>query len=169
LAILTLLSSCDDSSEFQHKSVTDINEDFKTETLKSVNVSEIGDQKSDVISRMKEYIISNIPDEITARIPLNPKDSSFYTIDYDFKQGKLNSIDLDIYPKNHAACQLLFKKFKTHYNSLFGMGQEKNDFMVWYTSAKTGNDVEIMLMNESSSRQKPYLAITFYQEENISK
>jgi len=145
-----------------------MNEIILSENSGKIHAAELGDKKSDVVNRMKAHIVSQMPDEITARVPLDIKDSTFCEIDYDFTRGRLNSIDLDIYPKSRTDCDELFKHFKSHYNSTFGAGQEKDDFMVWYTISKTGKDVEIMMMNESKSHQKPYLAITFYQEENIS-
>jgi len=68
-----------------------------------------------------------------------------------------------------SECDELFTNFGSYYESVYGAGQEKENFMVWYSKSDSGYDVEIMLMNESKSHQKPYLAITFYEEENISK
>lgn len=164
-----VLASCDEPTPNSNDSESGIDNILNPNEDGSILGSELGDEKNDVISRIKPHIISEMPDEITARIPLNMKDSTFYDIDYDFKEGKLYNLDLDIYPKSGEDCALLFQEFKSYYNSIYGSGQEKDGFMVWYTVSKTGKDVEIMMMNESESHQKPYLAITFFQEENISK
>lgn len=166
--LVLFISSCDSSTKEDPKGdeITDI---LKSADSRVIHGTEIGDEMDHVITRMKPHIVSEMPDEITARIPLNMKDSTFYDIDYDFKNGKLYSIDLDIYPKSNEDCKILFQDFRKYYNSAFGKGQEKDEFIVWYTSSKTGDDVEIIMMDESSSHGKPYLAITFYQEEHISK
>jgi len=140
--------ACNGPKEKPSTSDDGINSILSSENSGAIHGTEIGDEKEYVISRIKPHIVSEMPDEITARIPLSIKDSTFYDIDYDFKKEKLYSIDLDIYPNSKADCDLLFGNFKEYYNSIYGKGQEKKGFMVWYTISKTGEDVEIMMMDE---------------------
>lgn len=134
----------------------------------AVHGATIGDDIEYVMKQMKPHIVSEMPDEITARIPLNIKDSTFYDIDYDFKNGKLFSIDLDISPRTLEDCRLLFNDFSEYYNGIYGRSKMDEDYAVWYTKSSTGEDLEISMINESKQRGKPYLAISFYQEDGIA-
>jgi len=133
-----------------------------------IHGTSIGDDIEYVMKKMKPHIVSEMPDELTARIPLSIKDSTFYDINYDFKNGELYSIDLDIFPKNFSDCNLLYNEFKKYYNRAYGEGSEDEGYVVWYTETKSGDDIEISLIDESYSNYKPYLAVTFYQEDGIA-
>ena len=133
-----------------------------------IHGTSIGDDIEYVMKKMKPHIVSEMPDELTARIPLSIKDSTFYDINYDFKNGELYSIDLDIFPKDFSDCNLLYNEFKKYYNRAYGEGIEDEGYIVWYTETKSGDDIEISLIDESYSNYKPYLAVTFYQEDGIA-
>jgi len=133
-----------------------------------IHGTSIGDDIEYVMKKMKPHIVSEMPDELTARIPLSIKDSTFYDINYDFKNGELYSIDLDIFPKDFSDCNLLYNEFKKYYNRVYGEGIEDEGYIVWYTETKSGDDIEISLIDESYSNYKPYLAVTFYQEDGIA-
>jgi hypothetical protein len=139
-----------------------------TNHLGDIHGTSIGDDIEYVMKKMKPHIVSEMPDELTARIPLSIKDSTFYDINYDFKNGELYSIDLDIFPKDFSDCNLLYNEFKKYYNRAYGEGIEDEGYIVWYTETKSGDDIEISLIDESYSNYKPYLAVTFYQEDGIA-
>lgn len=149
----------------EHQGLTDV---LDTNHLGDIHGTSIGDDIDYVMKKMKSHIVSEMPDELTARIPLSIKDSTFYDIDYDFKNGALYSIDLDIFPKDSSDCKLLYNEFKSYYIKAYGPGSEDDGYMVWYTETKSGKDVEISLIDESSTHHKPYLAVTFYQEDGIA-
>lgn len=159
--------ACDDSTE--HEDSSGIDRILESPDAQNILGTAIGDELNYVVTQMEPHIVSKMPDEITARIPLDIKDSTYYEIDYAFNNDKMYSLDLDIYPKNEADCKLLFEDFKQYYNKSYGKGQETDGYMVWYTKSRLGVDVEISMMDESQSHKKPYLAITFFQEENISR
>lgn len=166
--LLICLISCAESSVSEKEDRTVIEELFGSESAGEVHGTSIGDDIEYVMKQISPHIVSEMPDEITARIPLNIKDSTFFDIDYDFKEGKLYSIDLDIYPKDMADCLLLFSEFKLYYDQAYGKGSQDEGYVVWYTKTKSGDDVEISMIDESKLRNKPYLAISFYQEDGIA-
>jgi len=169
VAFCILLVSCSENFRKAKESAPVIHELFGLKSSEKILQAKIGDERAVVITKIKSHLVSEAHNKLATRTSLDIHDSAFYEIDYDFKEGKLSSMDLDIYPKTLNECQELFTNFGAYYDSVYGEGQVNEKFMVWYTKSNSGNDVEIMLMNESKSHQKPYLAITFYEEENISR
>ena len=141
---------------------------IESNSLSDIHGTSIGDDINYVMDKIRPHIVSEMPDEVTARIPLNIKDSTFYDIDYDFRDGMLYSIDLDIFPKDLKDCKILFTEFQNYYDKSYGKGSQDEGYVVWYTKTKDGDDLEISMIDESSAHKKPYLAITFYQEDGIA-
>jgi len=169
LLILGSLISCKEEKKEQDSTeASQLKSMLNSEDADIIHGTTLGDDIQYVMNTMKPHIVSEMPDEITTRIPLDLKDSTFYDIDYDFKSGKLYSIDLDIYPKTTADLDILFNEFMSFYDKYYGKGKSNNGYVVWYTKSKTGEDVEISMIDESAAHQKPYLAISFYQEQGIA-
>ncbi len=160
--------SCNEEPSSTEENKTGLEEVLGESEAGEIHGTAIGDNIEYVMRQMRPHIVSQMPDEITARIPLNIKDSTFYDIDYDFRDGTLYSIDLDIYPNDMRDCVLLFSEFKNYYDEYYGKGSQDRGYIVWYTKTRSGDDLEISMIDESSVRNQPYLAITFYQEDGIA-
>ncbi|MEO0403839.1 MAG: hypothetical protein AAF193_03110 [Bacteroidota bacterium] len=128
-----------------------------------VRGSSIGDQIEEVLRRESENVVHNMPDEITCRIPLNMKDSTYYDITYNFNEQGLYVIELDIFPKSEADTKALFGEFKKYYDQRYGKSSAEDGFTTWFAQSHQGTDVEITMIDESKEMNKPYLAVSFYE------
>lgn len=130
---------------------------------------ELGDDIRKVMAREERNIVYDMPDELTCRIPLNIKDSTFYEITYNFSDDGLYVIDLDIFPKDHPAVLSLFDEFKEFYDARYGKSSVDEGYTTWFTHSTRGTDVEISMIDETQEKNRPYLTITFYEEYGIAE
>ena len=128
-----------------------------------VRGSSIGDGMEDVLQREKKNVVYNMPDEITCRIPLSMKDSTFYDITYNFNDQGLYVIELDLFPASIEASQSLFNEFKSFYDLRYGASTADDGYTTWFAKSGHGTDVEITMIEESKEMNRPYLGVTFYE------
>lgn len=157
-------SSCEEEKE-EPQTVEDIIKSIEAGDFRGI---EIGDDIKKVMAREEKNIVYTMPDELTCRIPLDLKDSTFYEISYNFNDAGLYIIDLVVLPSDTFATQTLFNEFKDYYDQRFGIADANDGFTSWFTSSTRGTDVEISMMDESRERGTPYLSISFYEEEGIA-
>jgi hypothetical protein len=161
---VVLFSSCEEETK-ETQTVGDIIKSIEAGDFRGI---EIGDDIKKVMAREEKNIVYTMPDELTCRIPLDLKDSTFYEISYNFNDAGLYIIDLIILPNDTFATKTLFKEFKEYYDVRFDKSDAKNGFASWFTSSTRGTDVEISMIDESLERGTPYLSISFYEEEGIA-
>lgn len=129
---------------------------------------QIGDDIVKVLDKESSNVVHTMPDELTCRIPLDQKESTFYEITYNFNEHGLYVIDLIIYPQDTTNTQELFDEFKTFYDTKYGPSSESDGFTAWYTRSEAGTDLEITMIDESQEKGKPFLSITFFEAEGIA-
>lgn len=130
--------------------------------------NELGDDIQKVMAREQRNIVYDMPDELTCRIPLSIKDSTFYEITYNFNDEGLYVIDLDVFPKSSGAVTELFNEFKTYYDKRYGKSTVDEGYTTWFAQSNRDTDVEITMIDESVEKKRPYLTITFYEEYGIA-
>jgi len=157
-------SSCEEETK-EPQTVEDIIKSIEAGDFRGI---EIGDDIKKVIAREEKNIVYTMPDELTCRIPLDLKDSTFYEISYNFNDAGLYIIDLIVLPNDTFATKTLFQEFKEYYDVRFGKSDANDGFTSWFTSSTRGTDVEISMIDESLERGTPYLSISFYEEEGIA-
>ena len=158
------LSSCEEEIK-EPQTVEDIIKSIEAGDFRGL---EIGDDIEKVMAREEKNIVYTMPDELTCRIPLDLKDSTFFEISYNFNDQGLYIIDLIVLPNDTFGTQMLFNDFKYFYDVRFGVADSTDGFTSWFTSSARGTDVEISMMDESRERGTPYLSISFYEEEGIA-
>lgn len=156
--------SCEDEKT-ESQSVEDIIKSIEAGDFRGI---EIGDDIKKVMAREYKNIVYTMPDELTCRIPLDLKDSTFYEITYNFSKEGLYIIDLVVFPNDTFGTQKLYSEFKAHYDDRFGISDSTIGFSTWFTASARGTDVEISMTDESKERGRPYLSISFYEEEGIA-
>lgn len=147
----------------EERTEPEVNSILKSVDGADVRGSTIGDKIEDVLEREQDNIVHNMPDEITCRIPMGMKDSTYYDITYNFSDQGLYVIELDIFPSHDTAAQSLFSDFQTFYNKRYGSSTADDGYTAWFTKSDQGTDIEITMINESKEMNKPYLSITFYE------
>ena len=159
-----LLCSCEDEqtdpAENQKDAVTSLLESIDGGDVRG---SSIGDGIEDVLQREKKNVVYNMPDEITCRIPLSMKDSTFYDITYNFNDQGLYVIELDLFPASIEDSKSLFKEFKSFYDQRYGASTADDGYTTWFAKSGHGTDVEITMIEESKEMNRPYLGVTFYE------
>lgn len=162
--LLVLLSSCSSdqapASENQEDAITRLLESIDGGDVRG---SSIGDGIETVRKREKKNIVYNMPDEITCRIPLSMKDSTFYDITYNFNNQGLYVIELDLFPAKLEDAQWLFQEFKHFYDLRYGSSSADDGYTTWFAKSSHGTDVEITMIEESKEMNRPYLGVTFYE------
>ena len=128
-----------------------------------VRGSSIGDKIEDVLEREQDNIVHNMPDEITCKIPISIKDSTYYDIIYNFNDNGLHVIELDVFPSHDSAASSLFNDLHAFYNKRYGSSTADDGYSSWFTKSQQGKDIEVTMINESKEMNKPYLSITFYE------
>jgi len=110
----------------------------------------MGDDVNTVLAKESDNVVYNMPDEITCRIPLDMKDSTFYEVSYNFDRGLLNAIKLDLYPASEQGAIRLKDEFSKYYEKRYGNGELRDNVKYWTTRGSRGRDVEIsMTLSES--------------------
>ncbi len=160
IAILLIIpSSCNTDShqneDEQSIVLTDDGSDFS-----GVNM---GDDIQEVLAKKSSNVVYRMPDELTTRIPLDMKDSTFYEVNFNFDEDGLYVIDLDFFPKDETAVDALFEEYSQYYIYHHGDPEKKDNVYYWYTISAKGSDVEITMTNESAERKKPTLNISFLE------
>ena len=159
-----LLFSCsDEGSKEQGNSGDTLSSLLESIDGGDVRGSSIGDGIEDVLQREKKNVVYNMPDEITCRIPLSMKDSTFYDITYNFNDQGLYVIELDLFPASIEASQSLFEEFKSFYDLRYGASTADDGYTTWFAKSGHGTDVEITMIEESKEMNRPYLGVTFYE------
>lgn len=156
--------SCEEEKP-EPQTVEDIIQSIESGDFRGI---EIGDDITKVMTREQKNIVYTMPDELTCRIPLDLKDSTFFEINYNFNDEGLYIIDLVVFPNDTFSTKQLFSEFKSHYDTRFGVADSTEGFTTWYTSSARGTDVEISMIDESRERGRPYLSISFYEEEGLA-
>ena len=128
----------------------------------------IGDDIVKVLDKESSNVVHTMPDELTCRIPLDQKESTFYEITYNFNEHGLYVIDLIIYPQDSADTQELFSEFKDYYDKKYGASSDSDGFTAWYTKSGAGSDLEISMIDESEEKGRPFLSITFFEADGIA-
>ncbi len=123
----------------------------------------IGDNIQEVLARESTNIVHNMPDEITCRIPLDIKKSTFYEITYNFNEQGLYVIEMDIFPKTTKDTKELFDSFKGFYDTRYGKSTVDDGYTTWLTKSSQGTDIEISMIDKTRELQKPYLSVIFYE------
>lgn len=131
--------------------------------------SDLGDNIRMVMAKEQRNIVFDMPDELTCRIPLSIKDSTYYDITYNFNDEGLCVIDLDIFPKDRAAVDSLFFKFKSYYDRIHGVSTVDEGYTTWFAQSARNTNVEITMIDESVEKKRPFLTITFYEEYGIAQ
>ncbi len=164
LASTMLLWACNgESTEEKPSEKSELTQLLESIDGGDVRGNSIGDGMDDVLQREKNNIIYNMPDEITCRIPLNMKDSTFYDITYNFNDQGLYVIELDVFPANESDAQKLFGEFRSFYDLRYGASTADDGYTTWFAKSEHGTDVEITMIEESREMQRPYLGVTFYE------
>ncbi len=125
--------------------------------------SDIGDSQNDVLDREAEHVVYNMPDELTCRIPVTLKDSTFYDITYNFDETGLYVIALDIFPSSEEVSGSLFDDFKKHYDLRFGATSEDDGFTMWNARSAKGTNIEITMIDEGREAGRPYISVVFLE------
>lgn len=123
----------------------------------------IGDDIREVMARESANIVQNMPDEVTCRIPLDIKKSTFYEITYNFNEQGLYVIELDIFPKTEKDTGELFDSFKSFYDRRYGKSTVDDGYTTWFTKSTQGTDIEISMIDKTRDLEKPYLSVIFYE------
>ncbi len=126
--------------------------------------SMMGDEVKEVLAREADNVVYNMPDEITCRIPLEMKDSTFYEVSYNFDRGLLNAIKLDLYPGNEGGTQRLLAEFSEYYTRRYGQAELKENTKSWVARGSRGRDV-IVSMQITDNESNPRLRITFIEKQ----
>jgi hypothetical protein len=124
---------------------------------------DIGDSRNAVVALEAEHIVYNMPDELTCRIPLDLKDSTYYDITYNFNEGGVHVIELDIFPESDNVTRTLFNDFKAYYDLRFGESSVDDGFTMWTTRSYRGTAIEVSMIDESREAGRPYLTVNFYE------
>jgi hypothetical protein len=124
----------------------------------------MGDGVHQVLTREASNIIYNMPDEITCRIPMDIADSTFYEVDYNFDEGELNHIRLNLYPQTDEDLERLKLEFTSFYDHIY-QKDEKASNGNWTTRSSRGKDVHIRMMLNPSGLPQPSLSFTFREED----
>jgi hypothetical protein len=160
----TVLYSCNESQA----ETNDVETIIKSVEGGDFRGNDLGDDIRKVMAREQRNIVYDMPDELTCRIPLNIKDSTFYEITYNFNDEGLYVIDLDVYPKSSSAVVELFDEFKDYYDKRYGKSTVDEGYTTWFTQSNRDTDVEITMIDETVEKNRPYLTITFYEEYGIA-
>lgn len=164
VAVTILLASCgEQNAEEKQPEKSELSQLLESIDGGDVRGNSIGDGMDDVLQREKNNIVYNMPDEITCRIPLSMKDSTFYDITYNFNDQGLYVIELDLFPANENDAQKLFGEFRSFYDLRYGASTADDGYTTWFAKSEHGTDVEITMIEESKEMQRPYLGVTFYE------
>lgn len=164
VAVAILLGSCGDQhTEEKQAEKSELSQLLESMDGGDVRGNSIGDGMDDVLQREKNNIVYNMPDEITCRIPLSMKDSTFYDITYNFNDQGLYVIELDLFPASESDAQKLFGEFRSFYDLRYGASTADDGYTTWFAKSEHGTDVEITMIEESKEMQRPYLGVTFYE------
>jgi hypothetical protein len=160
-----LISSCE-AEKPKERTIEDILETVDEGDFRG---NKLGDDIQKVMAREQDNIVYSMPDELTCRIPMDIRDSTFYEISYNFNDMGLYVIELDVFPKSLEVAQQLFGRFKTYYDNKYGKSTVDDGYTSWFISSTRGTDVEISMIDESAEKGMPYLTIMFYEEDGIAK
>lgn len=159
LFILILISSCSVSSGDPGT----VEQILRPEKGGDFRGNDMGDDVQEVIAREEMNVIYNMPDEITCRIPLDMADSTFYEVDYSFDEGKLNYIELNLFPVDSIALKRLMIRFSNYYDGLY-RPIENSAPGTWRKRSSRGKDVRVRMYDRSQQMQRPCLGISFLEE-----
>lgn len=97
----------------------------------------------------KEFLVDNMPEYLYYDYNLDMGNS--YTISYDFSKNSLYEIELSAYFDKIEEANNLFAELTKHFTDSYGAGKIAADgYTSWRTkSQKTGNGVEIAMINDS--------------------
>ncbi len=97
----------------------------------------------------KEFLVDNMPEYLYYDYKLDKTNS--YTVSYDFAQEGLYAIELSVYFDNIEEANLIFADFNEYFTKIYGKSKVVEDgYTSWVTkSKKTGNNVEIAMINDS--------------------
>lgn len=127
----------------------------------SPRAADMGEPIRKVLAREADNIVHQMPDELTTRIPLNQKDSTYYEITYNFSDDGLYIIDMELYPKDSADGQIVYEQFREYFVQRFGTARPEGESLMWRTLPVQGNPIEITMTDEGLVRQRPTLSIRF--------
>lgn len=125
----------------------------------------MGDNIRTIMAREANNIVHQMPDELTARIPINQKDSTYYDITYNFNDSGLYVIDMDIYPKDSSDGRIIFDQFSAYYNRRYGKALQEGGLFQWETYSSRQTIVEITISDQALGRIDPTLSITFFEHQ----
>lgn len=124
---------------------------------------EVGDSQADVLIKETEKVLSNEPNELTCRLPLSQKDSTYCDITYHFSDAGLYKVELDVFPVNQDQSNDLFAQFKASYDHRFGASSVDDGFTMWNVRSFRGSNIEVSMIDEGLETGMPYLSIIFLE------
>jgi hypothetical protein len=122
---------------------------------------EMGDWPADVLDKEGRDFIYSMPDELTYRIPLEEKDSTWYEITYNFSEDGLYDIVLEIFPKNSAQLDSLATDFSAFYSSKYGQPESESNYHEWKFMTAKGRIVKILMNDSLVKNNRHCLKINF--------
>ena len=125
----------------------------------------MGDVPDEVLHREEPHVVYTMPDEITCRIPLGMKDSTFYEVSYSFDDGKLHFIQLDLYPRNEDDLGRLQIEFESYYGEVYPVEEDLSGRKTWKALSVRGKEILIRLSDRSNIQQRPCLTVTFLEND----
>ena len=155
------LLSCEDEPRPEQE----LNPEQFTGDKVGLQQAEMGDNIRTIMARESSNIVHQMPDELTARIPINQKDSTYYEITYNFNDGGLYVIDMEIYPRDSSDGRIIFDQFATYYNRRFGNALREGQLHQWSAYSSRQTIVEISMSDKALGGMRPSLSITFFEKQ----
>jgi hypothetical protein len=155
--LMPLLFSCG-SAGINDNSTGEI---MKTSELGDFRGIEMGAWPDDVLNKEGRDVLYAMPDELTYRIPLEEKDSTFYEITYNFSDAGLYDIELKIYPRDDDQRHLLSHDFSALYAERYGQATDEKHYRLWKFMTARGRIVSILLNDSLEINGRPCLKINF--------
>ncbi len=145
---------------------TGINDNSTGEIMKTTESGdfrgiEMGAWPDDVLSKEGQDFLYAMPDELTYRIPLEEKDSTFYEITYNFSDAGLYDIELKIYPRDRQQRKSLSNDFSALYTDRYGPATDEKHYRLWKFMTARGRIVSILLNDSLKINDRLCLKINF--------
>lgn len=90
------------------------------------------------------------------------KNANSFTVAYNFEDEKLYEIQVDIYIEDQGDCQYIYEGLIDLFSRKYGPSTQDEDYLVWNTSTKDGDNISYELVDESSQYKSGKLSLTIF-------